>query len=146
MDKKKEIFEECDLLGMAGVQDKLDSGLWRGQNLAFAKAWLAKNEREIKNVDKSRQEEQHTEKIDTQRSTAEGVVHQMTASTTFMGKKVEGLTVEVNTLDKRLNDLNTTIKKASQSSTFVGWAIVALTLLIAVVALLTYLVKVNVIY
>jgi len=123
----------------AGVQSKLDSGVWRGQNLAFAKAWLAIEQREIEKADKNRQEEQHTEKIDTQRLTAKGVVHQMTASTTFMGKKVESLTVEVNTLDKRLNDLNTTIKKASNSSTFVGWTIVALTLVIALVAVLTFL-------
>ena len=145
MDKRKEIFEDCNTLGMTAVQNKIDSGVFHGKNLAFVKEWLAKEQRKIEKADKNRQEEQHTEKIDTELLAAKGVVGQMSATTTFMGKKVEALTVEVSTLDKRLNDLNATIKKASKSSSFVGCAIAALTFVITVVAILTFLVKVNVI-
>jgi len=131
-----DVFKKCDELGLDGVEAMLESTDWGEPRKRIARAWMVLKKGEQKKEAEFKQEDQHEESIEALRDAALQLVAQMDESSAAIGEEMEALTDKVETLDERLSNLNTTIDKASKSSTYVAWALVFLTIVIAAAALL----------
>jgi len=131
---RESIFADCEKLGLPATKAKIESGRWAGNNEIYGREWVAQKEATLKEEVGFRQEDQHEEQIETQKEATANLVGQISASSIAIGEKMDQLGDKVETLDERLSDLNTTIEKASKSSTFLGIVLAVLTIVIAIAA------------
>ena len=142
---REEVYAKCDELGMGGVLAQLEAAEWNEARKRFAREWVRIKDDENAQEAIAVQEDQHEEQIETLNETTTKLVEQMSASATGIQDRMDRLGEKVETLDERLEDLNTTIDNASNSSGRVAWALWGLTLMITVVAVIGLLIELKII-